>query len=260
MSNSPRTTTAARDGDSNFCYTSIKDNQQLPTVLVEKKANGTVLELALTGPPNPNPRSPKSQVPPVPAILPSHTRRIPGTGEEIFFPKPAHRDAVYEIEITGVLEYHFFRRAFWSGERLEGWKPMKADAYHSANAAGRFEHPHEWLRVNGKPLALQSRLHFSESCYRQAEKLEAERGSHTYRFLVDDPGECVGIAFDARWAGEHTRAMTLEHVWDAEADPFSNTVDVHVRFLRHKVDAGFRRKLLKTVHGYGYKFAAASGG
>jgi DNA-binding response OmpR family regulator len=52
-----------------------------------------------------------------------------------------------------------------------------------------------------------------------------------------------------------TRAMILEHVWDANADPFTNTVDVHVRFLRHKVDAGFKRKLLKTVHGYGYKFA-----
>ena len=30
----------------------------------------------------------------------------------------------------------------------------------------------------------------------------------------------------------------------------------HVRFLRHKVDAGFRRKLLKTVYGYGYKLDA----
>lgn len=54
-----------------------------------------------------------------------------------------------------------------------------------------------------------------------------------------------------------TRAMILEHVWDADADPFTNTVDVHVRFLRSKVDAGFKRKLLKTVHGYGYKFEAA---
>ena len=54
-----------------------------------------------------------------------------------------------------------------------------------------------------------------------------------------------------------TRAMILEHVWDANADPFTNTVDVHVRFLRHKVDGGFKRKLLKTVHGYGYKFEAS---
>jgi DNA-binding response OmpR family regulator len=31
------------------------------------------------------------------------------------------------------------------------------------------------------------------------------------------------------------------------------TVDVHVRFLRAKVDDGHRQKLIKTVHGYGYK-------
>lgn len=50
-----------------------------------------------------------------------------------------------------------------------------------------------------------------------------------------------------------TRGMILEHVWDINADPFTNTVDVHVRFLRSKVDEGHKKKLLKTVHGYGYK-------
>jgi two-component system OmpR family response regulator len=50
-----------------------------------------------------------------------------------------------------------------------------------------------------------------------------------------------------------TRAMILEHVWDMNADPFTNTVDVHIRFLREKIDVGWRKKLLKTVHGFGYK-------
>jgi len=50
-----------------------------------------------------------------------------------------------------------------------------------------------------------------------------------------------------------TRAMILEHVWDINADPFTNTVDVHIRFLRSKIDVGHRKKLLKTVHGFGYK-------
>jgi DNA-binding response OmpR family regulator len=56
-----------------------------------------------------------------------------------------------------------------------------------------------------------------------------------------------------------TRAMIMEHVWDANADPFTNTVDVHVRFLRQKIDSGHRQKLIKTVHGYGYKFEVAGG-
>jgi two-component system OmpR family response regulator len=50
-----------------------------------------------------------------------------------------------------------------------------------------------------------------------------------------------------------TRGMILEHVWDMNADPFTNTVDVHVRFLRAKIDDGQSHKLIKTVHGYGYK-------
>jgi two-component system OmpR family response regulator len=50
-----------------------------------------------------------------------------------------------------------------------------------------------------------------------------------------------------------TRGMILEHVWDINADPFTNTVDVHVRFLRAKIDEGHKQRLIKTVHGYGYK-------
>jgi DNA-binding response OmpR family regulator len=51
-----------------------------------------------------------------------------------------------------------------------------------------------------------------------------------------------------------TRSMILEHVWDSNIDQFTNTVDVHVRFLRGKLRESRRRKLIHTVHGYGYKF------
>jgi len=50
-----------------------------------------------------------------------------------------------------------------------------------------------------------------------------------------------------------TRSMILEHVWDMNVDPFTNTVDVHVRYLRKKIDDSFKKKLIKTVHGSGYK-------
>ena len=50
-----------------------------------------------------------------------------------------------------------------------------------------------------------------------------------------------------------TRNMILEHVWEITTDPFTNTVDVHIRFLRRKIDEGFKNKLIKTVHGHGYK-------
>lgn len=53
-----------------------------------------------------------------------------------------------------------------------------------------------------------------------------------------------------------TRTMILEHVWDMNADPFTNTVDVHIRFLRQKIDGHGQKRLIKTVHGYGYKIEA----
>ena len=47
-----------------------------------------------------------------------------------------------------------------------------------------------------------------------------------------------------------TRGMILEHVWDMDTDPFTNTVEVHVRSLRKKHG---KRHCIETVHGYGYK-------
>lgn len=53
-----------------------------------------------------------------------------------------------------------------------------------------------------------------------------------------------------------TRSMILEHVWDSGTDPITNTVDVHINYLRDKVDKPFGTKLIKTVHGLGYKIEA----
>lgn len=47
--------------------------------------------------------------------------------------------------------------------------------------------------------------------------------------------------------------MILEHVWESDTDPITNTVDVHINYLRDKVDRPFGDKLIRTVHGLGYK-------
>jgi len=54
----------------------------------------------------------------------------------------------------------------------------------------------------------------------------------------------VNIALD--------RLTILSHVWDENADLFSNTVDVHIRYLRQKIDANSSKKLIKTIKGKGY--------
>jgi two-component system, OmpR family, response regulator len=54
-----------------------------------------------------------------------------------------------------------------------------------------------------------------------------------------------------------SRAMIMEHVWDIDSDPFSNTIEAHILNLRRKIDARpHKRKLIHTVPGRGYKIAS----
>ena len=50
-----------------------------------------------------------------------------------------------------------------------------------------------------------------------------------------------------------TRQMIFDHVWDTDANAFNNTVDVHIKYLRDKIDRKNPRKLIKTIYGLGYK-------
>ena len=49
-----------------------------------------------------------------------------------------------------------------------------------------------------------------------------------------------------------SRGMILEHVWNRESDPFSNTIEAHILNLRKKVDTS-KKKMIKTLPGRGYK-------
>jgi DNA-binding response OmpR family regulator len=72
---------------------------------------------------------------------------------------------------------------------------------------------------------------------------EIELTSREYRlleFLMRSTGRLCG------------RMMILEKVWDYDFDPGTNLVDVYIRRLREKIDAGFELKLLHTVRGMGY--------
>lgn len=48
------------------------------------------------------------------------------------------------------------------------------------------------------------------------------------------------------------RMTLLSHAWDENVDLFSNTVDVHIKYLRNKIDEGHTTKLIKTIRGKGY--------
>jgi DNA-binding response OmpR family regulator len=50
-----------------------------------------------------------------------------------------------------------------------------------------------------------------------------------------------------------TRDRLISDVWDGQELPWTNTVDVHIKYLRDKIDRPFDWKLIKTVHGIGYR-------
>jgi DNA-binding response OmpR family regulator len=60
-------------------------------------------------------------------------------------------------------------------------------------------------------------------------------------YLMRNPGRVI------------SREMLLDQVWDSSHDSLTNIIDVHINSLRDRVDKPFPKKLIKTVHGFGYK-------
>ncbi len=59
-------------------------------------------------------------------------------------------------------------------------------------------------------------------------------------FLMRDPGQVK------------SRQEIMEHVWDQNADPFSNTIEVHVGNLRQKIEDP-KERLIFNISNRGYK-------
>ena len=53
------------------------------------------------------------------------------------------------------------------------------------------------------------------------------------------------------------REQIAQHVWDENFDPLSNVIDVYIKRLRAKLDAGASPRLIHTRRGEGYLFSAA---
>ena len=49
-----------------------------------------------------------------------------------------------------------------------------------------------------------------------------------------------------------TREVIYEHIWEYDFGGESNIIEVYVRYLRSKLEAGGKSRLLQTVRGVGY--------
>ena len=59
-------------------------------------------------------------------------------------------------------------------------------------------------------------------------------------YLMENPGRVL------------SRQEIMEHVWDENADPFSNTIEVHIMKLRQKIENDGEH-LIQTISSRGYK-------
>ncbi len=50
-----------------------------------------------------------------------------------------------------------------------------------------------------------------------------------------------------------SRSSIVEQVWRMKGESITNLVDVYISYVRHKVDNGFARPLIRTVRGIGYQ-------
>jgi DNA-binding response OmpR family regulator len=50
-----------------------------------------------------------------------------------------------------------------------------------------------------------------------------------------------------------TKDVIISHVWNYDADILPNTVEVYIKYLRGKIDAPFKNKLIHTIRGFGYR-------
>ena len=54
----------------------------------------------------------------------------------------------------------------------------------------------------------------------------------------------------------HSRDQLLDAVWGYDAMPNTRTVDVHIAWLRQKLEDNSKHpRFIQTVHGLGYKFS-----
>jgi two-component system, OmpR family, response regulator len=85
--------------------------------------------------------------------------------------------------------------------------------------------------------------------------LDVRRGGRSVRLTAR---EFTFLEFLARHPGQvFTQEHLVNALWSADAIPGSNVVEVYVRSLRRKLDAGRRNGIIETVRGAGYRLRAS---
>lgn len=120
--------------------------------------------------------------------------------------------------------------------------------------------PFSFTELKSRIQALIRRNHKIPVPILKIEDLELDSSKHTVsragKKIVLTPKEFSILELLLRHKDETlTRTIIIEHVWDYNFDGMSNIVDVFVATLRKKIDTGYVKKLIHTVHGVGFKIS-----
>lgn len=118
--------------------------------------------------------------------------------------------------------------------------------------------PFSFIEFRSRVHALIRRSQKDSSPTLRIEDLEVDPLKHIVKrgekIINLTPKEFAILELLLRHKGEVvSRTMIIEHVWDYNFDSMSNVVDVFVVTLRKKIDFGYKRKLIQTIHGVGYR-------
>ena len=101
------------------------------------------------------------------------------------------------------------------------------------------------------------------SVHLQVEDLELDRVERRVqragRLIELTPKEFALVEFLMQHSGRPvSRSLIGEQVWGVKGGTPTNVVDVYINYVRHKVDEGFPRPLIRTVRGVGYQIGGGS--
>lgn len=120
--------------------------------------------------------------------------------------------------------------------------------------------PFEFSELKARLRALLRRSHNQPEPIIHIDDLEIDPLKHTVKrgdkMISLTPKEFAILEYLARHKNEVlTRTQIMEHTWDYNFETLSNVVDVFIATLRKKIDRGFKKRLIHTIHGVGYKIS-----
>lgn len=102
-----------------------------------------------------------------------------------------------------------------------------------------------------RPSQIKSEIIKIDDLVIDPEKHQVTRGNKNIYLTLK---EFMLLEYLAQYPGVvMSRGKIIKHVWDMNADLFSNTIEAHISNIRKKIDLPGHTKLVHTISGRGYK-------